>query len=154
VRAVVQRVTRARVTTEAEPASEIGPGLLILLGVGRQDSEEHVRHLASRVARLRIFDDDGGRMNRSLLDVHGQALVVSQFTLYGNTSRGLRPSFTEACAPERARALYEQFASELSYLGVPTRRGWFGARMTVELVNDGPVTLLLEEPTERRPAES
>ncbi len=147
-------MTRARVTCGAKPPGEIGAGLVVLLGVGKQDSEEAGRRLASRVARLRIFDDDAGKMNRSLLDIHGQALVVSQFTLYGDTSRGLRPSFTEACEPVRARLLYEQFAGELAYLGVPTVRGWFGERMAVELVNEGPVTLLLEEPAAEEPKRS
>jgi len=153
VRALVQRVTRARVTSGSEPPGGIGAGLVVLLGVGRQDGEETGRRLAARVARLRIFDDEAGKMNRSLLDIHGQALVVSQFTLYGETSRGLRPSFTEACEPVRARTLYEQFSSELAYLGVPTVRGWFGERMTVEIVNEGPVTLMLEEPVEGKPAQ-
>jgi D-tyrosyl-tRNA(Tyr) deacylase len=153
VRAVLQRVTRARVTAGEEPASEIGPGLLVLVGVGRTDTEETCRQLASKTARLRIFDDEAGRMNRSLLDARGQALVVSQFTLYADASRGLRPSFTEACEPVRARELYERFASELAYLGVSTRRGFFGAHMAVELVNDGPVTVILDEPAEGRAAE-
>ncbi len=152
MRALVQRVTRARVTSGTRPAGEIGAGLVVLLGVGWHDGEETGRRLASRVARLRIFDDEAGKMNRSLLDIHGQALVVSQFTLYGDASRGLRPSFTAACEPVRACALYEQFSAELAYLGVPTVRGWFGERMTVEIVNEGPVTLMLEEPTEERPA--
>ena len=120
--------------------------MLLLVGVGRDDSEETCRRMASKVARLRIFDDEAGKMNLSLLDTHGQALVVSQFTLCADTSRGLRPSFTNAGEPGRAKELYERFASELSYLGVPTRTGRFGAHMAVELVNDGPVTLMLEEP--------
>ncbi len=146
MRVAVQRVTKARVTIADETAGEIGPGMLLLVGVGREDSEETCRRLASRVARLRIFDDKAGKMNLSLLDTHGQALVVSQFTLYADTSRGLRPSFTNAGEPERAKQLYERFVSELTYLGVPTRTGRFGAHMAVELVNDGPVTLMLEEP--------
>jgi len=145
MRTAVQRVTRAKVTVGDETTGEIGPGLLLLLGVGRDDSEETCRRMASKVARLRIFDDEAGKMNLSLLDSRGQALVVSQFTLYADTSRGLRPSFTNAGDPARAKELYERFVSELSYLGVPTRTGRFGAHMAVELVNDGPVTLVLEE---------
>jgi len=136
---------RARVAASAEEPREIERGILVLLGVGKADSDETCRLLASKIARLRIFEDDQGKMNRSLLNIHGQALVVSQFTLYADTSRGLRPSFTDACGPERARELYEHFVSELGYMGVPVRTGWFGARMAVELVNDGPVTLVIEE---------
>jgi D-tyrosyl-tRNA(Tyr) deacylase len=142
----LQRVTRAQVTVDGETTGEIGPGMLLLVGVGRDDDEQTCRRLAAKVARLRIFDDKAGKMNLSLLDTHGQALVVSQFTLYADTSRGLRPSFTNAGEPARAKELYERFISELSYLGVPTRTGRFGAHMAVELVNDGPVTLMLEEP--------
>ena len=153
MRVAVQRVTRAKVLVGAETTGEIGPGMLLLLGVGRDDSEETCRRMASKVARLRIFDDAAGKMNLSLLDTRGQALVVSQFTLYADTSRGLRPSFTSAGArshggaatPARAKELYERFVSELSYLGVPTRTGRFGAHMAVELVNDGPVTLILDD---------
>lgn len=144
MRAVLQRVSEARVRVEDETVGEIGPGLLVLLGIGRSDSEETCRQLASFVSRLRIFDDGEGRMNRSLLDTRGAALVVSQFTLYADTRRGLRPSFTDAAGPDRARELYERFASELGYLGVPVRTGRFGARMAVELVNDGPVTIVLD----------
>lgn len=146
MKAVLQRVSESSVTVGGEPVAEIGPGLLVLLGVGPRDSETTCRSLASKVARLRVFEDEAGRMNRSLLDTAGSALVVSQFTLYADTSRGLRPSFTGACEPARARELYERFASELGYLGVPVRTGRFGARMRVALVNDGPVTLVLEEP--------
>jgi D-tyrosyl-tRNA(Tyr) deacylase len=153
MRVAVQRVTRAKVTVGSETTGEIGPGMLLLVGVGREDSEGTCNRMASKVARLRIFDDEAGKMNLSLLDTHGQALVVSQFTLYADTSRGLRPSFTNAGArshggaatPARAKELYERFVSELSYLGVPTRTGRFGAHMAVALVNDGPVTLILEE---------
>lgn len=145
MRVAVQRVTKAKVTVDRETVGEIGPGMLLLVGVGREDSEDTCRRMASKVARLRIFDDEAGKMNLSLLDTRGQALVVSQFTLYADTNRGLRPSFTNAGAPGRAKELYERFASELSYLGVPTRTGRFGAHMAVELVNDGPVTLMLEE---------
>jgi D-tyrosyl-tRNA(Tyr) deacylase len=129
----------------SEVAGEIGPGMLLFVGVGRADDEASCRRMAAKVARLRIFDDEAGKMNLSLLDTHGQALVVSQFTLYADTSRGLRPSFANAAGPTRAKELYERFISELSYLGVPTRTGRFGAHMAVELVNEGPVTLILEE---------
>ena len=145
MRVAVQRVTKARVTVGSETTGEIGPGMLLLVGVGREDNEGVCGRMASKIARLRIFDDAAGKMNLSLLDTHGQALVVSQFTLYADTSRGLRPSFTDAGEPTRAKELYERFVSELSYLGVPTRTGRFGAHMAVELVNDGPVTLVLED---------
>ncbi|MFO7675175.1 MAG: D-aminoacyl-tRNA deacylase [bacterium] len=146
MRALLQRVSEARVTADGETVGEIGPGFLVLLGVGPSDDESTCRRLASKVARLRVFEDEAGRMNRSLADTGGAALVVSQFTLYADTSRGLRPSFTGAAAPDRARELYERFASELGHLGVPTRTGRFGARMAVSLVNSGPVTIMLDEP--------
>jgi D-tyrosyl-tRNA(Tyr) deacylase len=145
MRAVVQRVSRADVRVGEQEVGSIGPGLLVLCGVGLEDREDTCRQMASRVARLRIFDDEQGKMNRSLLDAGGSALVVSQFTLYADTSRGLRPSFTDACPPDRARELYERFAAELGYLGIPTRTGAFGAHMQVSLTNDGPVTIILEE---------
>ncbi|MFO7639006.1 MAG: D-aminoacyl-tRNA deacylase [bacterium] len=146
MRALLQRVREARVTIGTETAGEIGPGLLVLLGVGPSDSELTCRRLAGRVARLRVFDDAAGRMNLALADTGGAALVVSQFTLYADTSRGLRPSFTGAAEPGLARELYERFASELGCLGIPTALGRFGARMAVSLVNDGPVTMMIEEP--------
>jgi D-tyrosyl-tRNA(Tyr) deacylase len=146
MRAVLQRVSRAAVTVGDETVGSVGPGLLVLLAVGHEDDESVCRRLASKVARLRIFDDDAGRMNRSLLDTGGAALVVSQFTLYADTSRGLRPSFTRAGEPGRARELCDRFSSELGCLGVPVQTGRFGAHMTVELTNDGPVTLILDEP--------
>ncbi|UCG41877.1 MAG: D-tyrosyl-tRNA(Tyr) deacylase [candidate division WOR-3 bacterium] len=144
MRAVLQRVTSAGVTVDGKRVAEIGPGLMILLGVGQADAEQTCRVLASKVARLRIFEDDQGKMNRSLLDTGGSALVVSQFTLYGDTRKGLRPSFTLACEPKRAEELYLRFASELGYLGVPVKTGKFAARMDVDLVNNGPVTILLD----------
>jgi D-tyrosyl-tRNA(Tyr) deacylase len=144
VRAVLQRVNRAGVTVDADRVAEIGPGLMILLGVGQGDTEETCRALASKTARLRIFEDEQGKMNRSLLDTGGSALVVSQFTLYGDTRKGLRPSFTSACEPKRAEELYLRFASELGYLGVPVKTGRFAARMDVDMVNSGPVTILLD----------
>jgi D-tyrosyl-tRNA(Tyr) deacylase len=140
MRAVVQRVARARVT----PGGEIGRGLCVLLGVGGGDGEEEAARLAGKVARLRIFPDEEGRFDRSVTDVAGSALVVSQFTLIADTAKGNRPSFAGAAPPEQAEPLYERFCSELHALGVPVESGVFGARMEVELVNDGPVTIVLD----------
>lgn len=152
MRVLLQRVRRAAVRVDGNLFSEIGPGLLVLLGVGQGDDESICRRLAAQTAKLRIFDDAAGRMNRSLLDLGGAALVVPQFTLYADTRRGLRPFFGDACEPVRAKELYERFVAEMVGLGVETRTGSFGARMEVELVNDGPVTIMLEEPvgTEER----
>ena len=144
MRAVVQRVSRARVTVEARVAGEIGAGLVILLGVGREDSREVAASLAEKVANLRIFEDDQGKMNRSLLDVKGAALVVSQFTLYGDARGQRRPSFISAAPPEQAATLYEAFNKALRGLGVTVATGIFQAMMSVELVNEGPVTILLD----------
>ena len=144
MRAVVQRVSSARVVVEGEVVGEIGSGLCVLLGVARADEIEQVERLAARVARLRIFENEEGRFDRSVLDVHGAALVVSQFTLIADTAKGNRPSFTEAAPPEQAKPLYEAFCTELRELGVEVATGRFGARMAVELVNDGPVTIVLE----------
>lgn len=144
VKAVVQRVSRASVRVGEEPAGEIGAGLCVLLGVARGDGPEEASRLAGKVARLRIFEDDQGRFDRSLLDTGGEALVVSQFTLLADASKGNRPSFTEAAAPEEAEPLYEVFCDELRRLGVGVATGVFGARMEVELVNDGPVTIALD----------
>jgi D-aminoacyl-tRNA deacylase len=144
MKAVVQRVSRARVRVEDETAGEIGAGLCVLLGVARGDKAEDAERLAGKVARLRVFEDDRGRIDRSLLDTGGEALVVSQFTLLADTTKGNRPSFTEAAPPEDALSLYEAFCKSLRDLGVAVQTGIFGARMTVEIANDGPVTLLLE----------
>jgi D-tyrosyl-tRNA(Tyr) deacylase len=143
VRAVVQRVARARVLVVGRVESEIGAGLCVLLGVASGDDAAAAERLAGRVARLRIFENEEGRFDRSLLDVGGAALVVSQFTLLADTAKGNRPSFTDAAPPEEAEPLYERFCEGLRALGVEVRTGVFGARMEVELVNDGPVTIVL-----------
>jgi D-tyrosyl-tRNA(Tyr) deacylase len=140
VKAVVQRVSRAAST----PGGAIGPGLCILLGVAAGDDAEAAERLAGKIAALRIFANDEGRFDRSLLDTGGAALVVSQFTLLGDTTKGNRPSFSAAAAPERAEVLYERFCTALGELGVEVETGVFGATMAVELVNDGPVTIVVE----------
>jgi len=144
VRALVQRVTRAQVTVGTTVVGEIGSGLCVLVGVTHDDGEPQARKLAEKVWHLRVFDDDQGAMNRSLADVGGAALVVSQFTLYGDTRRGRRPGWSEAARPEHAEPLVERLATTLAELGATVATGRFGADMAVELVNDGPVTLLLE----------
>lgn len=144
VRAVVQRVLSASVTVADEVVGAIGPGLLVLLGVGRGDAAAEALLLARKLAELRIFSDDSGRFNRSLLETGGSALVVSQFTLFADTRRGRRPGFTAAAPPELAAPLVEQFTAALSGLGVAVAGGRFGAKMLVHLVNDGPVTITLD----------
>jgi D-tyrosyl-tRNA(Tyr) deacylase len=144
MRALVQRVTQARVTVAGEPVGEIGTGLLVLVGVTHDDTPAVAQRLADKVGNLRVFDDAGGVMNRTLLDIGGEALVVSQFTLYGDTSRGRRPSWVAAAAPEVAEPLCDAFAAALADVGVPVETGRFRADMQVALVNDGPVTLMLE----------
>jgi D-tyrosyl-tRNA(Tyr) deacylase len=144
VRALVQRVSSASVSIDSEVVGKIDTGLAILLGVGREDGESEAVKLADKIARLRVFDDDRGRMNRSLLDVGGAALCVSQFTLYADTRRGLRPSFTGAAEPEEAERLYERFCDELQARGVEVATGRFAARMSLQIANEGPVTLLVE----------
>ena len=143
MRAVVQRVSRAAVRVNGNTVAEIDEGLCVLLGVAQGDDDAGVERLAGKVARLRIFPDDAGRFDRSLIDVAGAALVVSQFTLVADTEKGNRPSFTEAASPGEAEPLYERFCAELRSLGVPVQQGVFGARMEVELVNDGPVTIIV-----------
>ena len=133
----------ARVSIEGSVAGEIGAGLCVLLGVARGDGADDAARLAGKIARLRIFEDDAGRFDRSLLDTGGAALVVSQFTLIADTAKGNRPSFSDAAPPEEAEPLYERFCDELRALGVHVEQGVFGARMAVELVNDGPVTIVL-----------
>jgi D-tyrosyl-tRNA(Tyr) deacylase len=144
VRAVVQRVTRARVTIDARVAGEIQTGMLILLGVGANDDSDSAAYLAEKIANLRIFPDDAGKMNRSLVETGGSALVVSQFTLYGDTRGGRRPSYIQAAPPEVANRLYEEFVRCLRGFSIPVETGVFQAYMEVELVNNGPVTILLD----------
>jgi D-aminoacyl-tRNA deacylase len=144
MKAVVQRVSTARVRVRGDVVSEIGAGLCILVGVGRDDAGSEAERLAGKIARLRIFDDEGGRFDRSLLDAGGEALVVSQFTLLAEHKKGTRPDFSRAAPPEVAEPLYEAFCEALRALGVRVQTGVFGARMEVELVNDGPVTIVLD----------
>jgi D-aminoacyl-tRNA deacylase len=144
VRAVIQRVTRARVAVEGRVVGEIGAGFLVLLGVSRTDNPDSAAYLAEKIANLRIFSDEAGKMNLSLLDIGGSALVVSQFTLYGDTRGGRRPSYIQAAPPEDASRLYEEFVRSIRALGVQVETGVFQAHMQVELVNDGPVTILLD----------
>ena len=144
MRAVAQRVSRAKVTVEGRVAGEIGAGLMVLLGVGREDTPTVAAAMAEKIAHLRIFEDEQGKMNRSLLDVKGAALVVSQFTLYGDARGQRRPSFISAAPPEQAAALYEEFNKGLRGLGITVATGIFQAMMSVELVNEGPVTILLD----------
>jgi D-tyrosyl-tRNA(Tyr) deacylase len=144
VRALVQRVTRASVTVDGSLVGEIGAGLCVLVGVTHSDDAVIAAKLSSKVASLRVFDDDAGVMNRSLLETRGSALVISQFTLYGDTVRGRRPSWVAAARPEQAAPVVDAFIGALVTLGVPVATGVFGADMQVALVNDGPVTLLLE----------
>ena len=144
MRAVVQRVTRARVTVDSRVAGEIQTGLLILLCVRREDNAESALYLAEKIANLRIFPDDAGKMNRSLVESNGSALVISQFTLYGDTRGGRRPSYIQAASPEIAGGLYEEFIRYLRSFGIAVETGIFQAHMEVELVNGGPVTILLD----------
>ena len=145
MRAVIQRVVSASVTVEGTARGAIGPGLLVLLGVARGDGPAEADALATKIARLRIFEDDEGRFDRSALDVGGAALVVSQFTLQADTTKGNRPSFAAAAPPAEAEPLYQRVCATLRDLGLAVETGVFGARMEVELVNDGPVTIVLEQ---------
>jgi D-aminoacyl-tRNA deacylase len=144
MRAVVQRVTRARVTVGSDIAGEIGHGLVVFLGVGHEDREADADYLADKIAGLRVFEDDTGKMNQSIGEVAGSVLVVSQFTLYGDVRRGKRPSFDAAAPPEKARMLYEYFVARVRAAGLTCETGKFQEMMQVELVNDGPVTILLD----------
>jgi len=132
------------VTVDGHPIAQIGPGLVILVGVGPEDGEEQASYLAEKIANLRIFEDEQGKMNRSVLDVGGEAILVSQFTLYADTRKGRRPSFTDAALPDVASPLVERFAELLTAQGLPTQKGEFGAHMLVEIANDGPVTIWME----------
>jgi D-tyrosyl-tRNA(Tyr) deacylase len=148
LRAVFQRVSKATVSADGQVVSSIGPGALILLAVGKQDTEKDAAYMAEKLAGLRVFPDDEGKMNRSLLDVHGEAIVVSQFTLYGDVKKGKRPGFDGAGLPEMGDRLYRQVVAGLRELGVPTGTGVFGAHMDVTLTNDGPVTILISSQKE------
>lgn len=145
MRAVIQRVSRAKVTIAGELSGEIGPGIVVLLGVAPEDTTENAKWLAEKIVGLRIFKDAEEKMNRSVEDIAGSILVVSQFTLYGDCQKGKRPSFIGAARPEIAIPLYEAFINAIRALGVPVATGQFGAMMQVELVNDGPVTLIVEK---------
>jgi D-tyrosyl-tRNA(Tyr) deacylase len=151
MRLVIQRVTRASVRVGDETVGAIGPGLLVLVGAGEGDDEAEARRFATKTAELRIFPDDAGRFDRSLLDTGGEALVVSQFTLYADTRRGRRPGFSDAAPPEIAEPLVEAYAAYLEALGVRTARGRFGAHMMVDLENDGPVTIIIDTADLERP---
>jgi D-tyrosyl-tRNA(Tyr) deacylase len=144
MRVVIQRVSRAAVRVAGRPVADIGPGLLLLVGVGRDESEGEAEWLAGKIVHLRIFEDEQGKMNRSLLDVGGEVLVVPQFTLYGDARRGRRPSWAKAAPPDEAGQRVEGLSVALEALGAPVRRGAFQEHMEVELVNDGPVTVLLD----------
>ena len=145
MRAVIQRVIKSSVTINAQVVSEIGRGLLVLLGIANGDSEQDGTYLADKICNLRIFEDNEGKMNRSVIDTGGAILVVSQFTLLGNCRKGRRPSYTDAASPERANVLYEHFVSLIHNKGITVKTGHFGAMMQVCLVNDGPITLIIEK---------
>ncbi len=144
MRAVIQRVLEAGVTVKEEKISRIGPGLLVLLGVGKEDTEADMEYIASKILHLRIFEDEEGKMNRSLLEEKKELLLVSQFTLYGDVRKGRRPGFDQAGDPERAKALYEKMVEFCQNLGVKVKKGIFQAHMKVDLINDGPVTILMD----------
>jgi D-aminoacyl-tRNA deacylase len=144
MRVIIQRVKSGSVSIKGRYIAQIGKGIVILVGIGTGDSEEQAQFLADKIANLRIFEDNAGKMNRSILDVNGEAIVISQFTLYADTHKGRRPSFIEAARPEVAAPLVQRFAEMLAQLGVPTQTGEFGAYMLVDIANDGPVTIWLE----------
>lgn len=145
MRAVIQRVSEASVSLSGQEVSSIGSGILLLIGICKSDSESEVRFVARKVANLRIFSDEDDKMNRSVCDISGSVLVVSQFTLYGNTLKGNRPGFDQAMEPAQAERLYEAFCVELASYGIPVHKGVFGGHMDVHLVNDGPVTFLIDK---------
>lgn len=144
MKVVLQRVASGRVIIDGQTVAEIGQGIVVLLGIGHDDGEQEARYLVEKIVNLRIFEDEQGKMNRSLLDVGGDALVVSQFTLYADTRKGRRPSFTKAALPEAARPLVDRFVELLTEAGVTAKSGEFGAHMLVEIHNDGPVTIVME----------
>ena len=144
MKVILQRVSSGRVLVENQTIAEINQGVVLLLGIGHDDGEEEARFLAHKIVNLRIFEDEGGKMNRSLLDVGGAAIVVSQFTLYADTRKGRRPSFTNAAPPDIAHPLVDRFVEMLTNHGVPCQTGEFGEHMQVEIHNDGPVTIILE----------
>ena len=146
MRALIQRVSKAAVSVDNQIIGQIEKGLLILLGITHNDNEQALQFVADKCVNLRIFEDAEGKMNRSLMDINGHALVVSQFTLYGDTRKGRRPGFSQAASPDQANALYEQFVSYFKNLGIHTQTGQFAAHMHVEIHNDGPVTLMIENP--------
>ena len=146
MKAVVQRVSQSAVQVEGQTVGAIGPGLMVLLGVALQDTEKEADFLAEKIVHLRIFEDEDGKLNRSLVDTGGSMLVVSQFTLLGDCRKGRRPSFVRAAAPEKAQALYDHFVRKVNAIGIPTATGRFRSAMQVSLINDGPVTLILETP--------
>ncbi len=144
MRAVIQRVSKASVTVDSKVTGKIGPGLLVLLGIHKDDREQEIQWMVEKIINLRIFEDDNGKMNRSLIDTNGAMLVVSQFTLYGDCRKGRRPGYSSAAAPEKAKPLYLQFLEAVKQKDISTASGRFQAHMDVDLVNDGPVTLLLD----------
>jgi D-tyrosyl-tRNA(Tyr) deacylase len=144
MKALIQRVTSGNVSVEGKAISAIEKGLVILVGIGHEDGSNQMQTMAEKIANLRIFEDASGKMNLSILDAGGSALVVSQFTLYADTRKGRRPAFTDAAAPGVASQLVDEFINELSRMGVPTHSGIFGAHMLVQIANDGPVTIMLE----------
>ena len=144
MRAVVQRVKRAEVRVNGDVVGSVGPGLLVLVGFGRTDADKDLQNIAEKIVNLRVFGDEQGKMNRSLLEIGGQVLCVSQFTLYGDCRKGRRPSYDQAAGPDTAQRLYDDFVKALRSLGIVVATGQFQAMMEVELVNDGPVTLLLD----------
>lgn len=145
MKALIQRVKRASVTIDGKLYSEIGTGLLVLLGVEKQDEKLNAQNLAGKLSKLRIFEDENGKMNRSILDIEGEMLIVSQFTLCGDCKKGTRPSFDQAAEPKIANELYEYFISQVESLNIPVQTGKFAAMMGVELINDGPVTFMVEK---------
>ncbi len=147
MRALIQRVSRAEVTVAGQSVGKINPGLLTLLGIGKQDTIQDVEWIIQKISKLRIFEDEAGKMNRSLLDIGGEHLIVSQFTLYGDTTQGNRPSFMNAAPPEQAKALYESAIEISRRLGIKTETGQFQAEMSIALSNEGPVTFLIESPS-------